>query len=316
MIGIYRITNNINGKFYIGQSINIARRWKEHCSPTRYKTSHIPVEWAIHKYGKENFSFEVLEECEVEELNRKETWWILHTNAIEKGYNCNEGGDTGTRGQGNPNSKLTLEDVIFIRKVYDLKTSTQKEIYSLFEDKIAWSTFRGIWEGSSWSDVMPEVFTEENKEYYKKKAGYKVNNYFSDEEVMSIRKQYVFKTAKELYSYYSDRMTYNAFQFMLCGFSYNYLPYYHKKTKTWIYPGEEPKKNENRVLANKGRKSPTSAYTDEEVLSLRREYMTKSYKELYEESDKRISEESFQSMLCGKTYKNIPIYSKTKKQWL
>lgn len=316
MIGIYRITNNINGKFYIGQSNNIERRWKEHCSPTRYKTSHIPVEWAIHKYGKENFSFEVLEECSPGDLNQKETWWIRRTNAIKRGYNCNEGGDSGTRGQGNPNSKLTLEDVIFIRKIYDLKTSTQRETYSLFKDKITWSSFRCVWEGTCWTDVMPEVFTEENKEYYVKKAGYKTNNRFTDKEVMELRKQYVNKSAKELYLSYSDRIKYSSFQRMLCGLSYDYLPYYHKKTKTWIYQGEEPNKNTNRVVANKNRQSPTSGYTNDEVLELRKQYATKSYKELYEESDKRISQESFQKMLCGKTYKNVPIYSKTQNKWL
>lgn len=63
MIGIYKISNKINGKFYIGQRNDIERRWKEHCSPTRYKTSNIPLEWAIYKYGKDNFSLEVLQEC-------------------------------------------------------------------------------------------------------------------------------------------------------------------------------------------------------------------------------------------------------------
>ena len=56
MIGIYKIVNNINGKFYVGQSNDIDRRFVEHCSPNRYKQSNIPVDWAIHKYGKENFS--------------------------------------------------------------------------------------------------------------------------------------------------------------------------------------------------------------------------------------------------------------------
>lgn len=71
MIGIYKITNKINGKFYIGQSNDIERRFNEHC--TKWKQSRIPLDLAIHKYGKENFLFEVLEECDLEELNQKET---------------------------------------------------------------------------------------------------------------------------------------------------------------------------------------------------------------------------------------------------
>lgn len=66
MIGIYKITNKINGKIYIGQSINIERRWKEHIFDNR-KNSLIHL--AIIKYGKENFSFEVIEECNQKELN-------------------------------------------------------------------------------------------------------------------------------------------------------------------------------------------------------------------------------------------------------
>jgi group I intron endonuclease len=60
MTGIYKITNKINGKVYIGQSINIERRWKEHISDKR-KNSLIHL--AIEKYGEKNFNFEIIEEC-------------------------------------------------------------------------------------------------------------------------------------------------------------------------------------------------------------------------------------------------------------
>ena len=71
MIGIYKITNKINQKIYIGQSVNIERRWKEHC---RNNTSLIGK--AIHKYGKNNFIFEVLIECDIYNLNTKEEFFI------------------------------------------------------------------------------------------------------------------------------------------------------------------------------------------------------------------------------------------------
>ena len=62
MIGIYKITNKINGLSYIGQSVHIERRFIEHCLPS--KTSKISC--AIQKYGKDNFDFSVLEECSQE----------------------------------------------------------------------------------------------------------------------------------------------------------------------------------------------------------------------------------------------------------
>lgn len=55
MIGIYKITNRINGKSYVGQSINMEKRFKEHL----YKQDTY-IDRAIHKYGKDNFNFEIL----------------------------------------------------------------------------------------------------------------------------------------------------------------------------------------------------------------------------------------------------------------
>ena len=70
MIGIYLITNKINGKQYVGQSGNINRRFLEHSY--KGKESRIPLDVAIKKYGKDNFKFEILEECPLEELNDRE----------------------------------------------------------------------------------------------------------------------------------------------------------------------------------------------------------------------------------------------------
>ena len=66
MIGIYKITNKINGKCYIGQSINIKQRWKGHRKDAFWLNGpdyQYPLYKAIRKYGIENFSFEVIEEC-------------------------------------------------------------------------------------------------------------------------------------------------------------------------------------------------------------------------------------------------------------
>lgn len=316
MIGIYKILNKVNGKFYIGQSNDIERRWKEHCSPSRYKISNIPLEWAIHKYGKDSFSLEVLQECSLEQLNDLETYWIKKTEAVQKGYNCNTGGNTGVQGEQNPNSKLSESDVYFIRKCYNERIITQKEAYEVVKDKVSFGTFQAVWQGKSWPNIMPEVYTDKNKEYYSKKAGIKVMSRLSDEQIMSLRKKYADGfTAKQLYCDYADKMSYQSFQRMLCGKASSHLPYFHKKTRKWILPGETPEKNQNRVMANTGR-STTNCYTDEEVLAFRKQYITQDYKTIYEKSDKKISLESFQKMLSGRTYTNLPIYSKTQKKWI
>jgi len=85
--GIYKIENLLNHKVYIGQSIHIERRWMEHC---RLSTSSV-ISDAIKKYGKENFSFQVLEECKVEELDKKEIYYIHKFNSlVPNGYNVTE----------------------------------------------------------------------------------------------------------------------------------------------------------------------------------------------------------------------------------
>ena len=90
MIGIYKITNKINGKFYIGQSVDIKRRFMEHKTPHGRMTS---IKMAVRKYGKENFSFEVLEECSEADLNDREVYWIAK---LKPQYNRCAGG-TGAR---------------------------------------------------------------------------------------------------------------------------------------------------------------------------------------------------------------------------
>lgn len=96
MIGIYKIQNLINGKVYIGQSVNIARRWKEHRNSA--ENSRTDSDNAIHramkKYGLSNFSFKVIEECLAEELDEKEIYWISYynSNKEDSGYNLTTGG--------------------------------------------------------------------------------------------------------------------------------------------------------------------------------------------------------------------------------
>jgi len=92
---IYKITNKINQKVYIGQTIqSLCQRWREHTS----KKSHcVKLVSAMKKYGKHNFSIELIETCPtVEESNRKEVHWIFYYDSIENGYNIMFGGDNKT----------------------------------------------------------------------------------------------------------------------------------------------------------------------------------------------------------------------------
>ena len=132
MVGIYKITNNQNGKVYIGQSTSIQQRWIAHrnrpfnSNSTQYNS---PLYRAIRKYGLENFSFEVLDECDKDELDEKEIYYISLFNSAnpEFGYNLTNGGQGTTTSD--YYSVLTSKDV---EEIYSLLRET-----SLSEQAIA-----------------------------------------------------------------------------------------------------------------------------------------------------------------------------------
>lgn len=95
MIGIYKITNKINGQIYIGQSVDIDRRFTEHKTPNGKMS---PIKLEIKKYGKDNFLFEVIEECGADQLDDREVYWIEKLNPQ---YNRDKGGK-GSRGHNVP----------------------------------------------------------------------------------------------------------------------------------------------------------------------------------------------------------------------
>lgn len=93
--GIYKIENLINHKIYIGQSVDIKKRWREHRFSANHKDSkdhNMPIHLAMAKYGENNFSLEILEECDEKLLNEKEIYWIEKYNSYKNGYNATIGG--------------------------------------------------------------------------------------------------------------------------------------------------------------------------------------------------------------------------------
>lgn len=94
---IYKITNNINGKCYIGKTertINI--RWSEHIRLSRLKLD-LPLYRAFSKYGIDNFSIEEIEQCNNDVIDEREIYWIDYFNSYRKGYNCTAGGEGGIK---------------------------------------------------------------------------------------------------------------------------------------------------------------------------------------------------------------------------
>lgn len=111
---IYITTNHVNGKKYIGQKkYDNKGKWKDYLGSGKHLKN------AINKYGRENFSKEIIEECETKELlNEREKYWIKYYNAVNNNnfYNLATGGDGGVTviGDRHPLSKMVYQ--------YDLLT--------------------------------------------------------------------------------------------------------------------------------------------------------------------------------------------------
>ena len=94
-IGIYCIENLINHKKYIGQSNNIEYRWKRHkyeLNSGKHDNDYLQKSWD--KYGQNNFSFYILELCDIESLDEREVYYIdfYQTLNRDNGYNLTSGG--------------------------------------------------------------------------------------------------------------------------------------------------------------------------------------------------------------------------------
>lgn len=220
MIGIYKITNKINGHSYIGLSTKVEERWKYHLSPyNQERESHKTLYQAFAKYGVENFDFEILEECKIEELGAKEKYYIDKFDTYHNGYNMTAGGEDNV-GQSHPGHKLNQRDVEDIRIRYN-NLERRKEVYNLYKDRIGESGFGKIWKGESWQHIMPEVYTPENKAFHLHNTANKGSSNgrtrLTEEEVRVIRlRRKNGEQLKDVYEDYKDKLTKGSFSNVWC----------------------------------------------------------------------------------------------------
>lgn len=146
MIGIYKITNKINNHCYIGQSRNIAERWENHIynsQDEKNKSYNYPLYQSFRKYGVSNFTFEVLEECKIDNLNNRETYWIDY---YKPEYNQTIGGDYRVIYQ-----KLNYQEVQDIQNILindKLGIVNHSELAKKY--KVSKDTIRDINVGRTW----------------------------------------------------------------------------------------------------------------------------------------------------------------------
>lgn len=203
--GIYKITNLLNGHCYIGQSVNIYRRYHSHhkVEYKNEKVSHYPLYLAFSKYGLENFKIEVLELCESSLLNEKEKYWISYFDSFKNGYNATEGGQSWSeniysqetklkrlqtleknkslQGENHPRAKLSNEEVILIRSRYQNGESVSDIYKDYCEIYNSIDVFRRIVLGNTYQKV-DFVLDKEDIRY--------TNAKLSKEQVIDLRRRY------------------------------------------------------------------------------------------------------------------------------
>lgn len=110
---IYLITNDVNSKVYVGQTIQtLNKRFNGHCCYSKSDRSiNMYIKRAIHKYGRDKFHIQLIEECPVNILDEREKYWINFYNSYNTGYNLTLGGQDSNYFNINK-----LENIIDIKK--------------------------------------------------------------------------------------------------------------------------------------------------------------------------------------------------------
>lgn len=148
---IYKITNLINGKCYIGQTSNAKRRFTQHKNYAKEQEDSKLLYYAFRKYGIKNFSFEVIQ-SQIENYNERQIYWINYYNSYENGYNQTFGGENPPLHvkEDNPFATHTQQEV---NKVINMILNTNKTLKQIAEETgYDYSTISRIQLGILWHD--------------------------------------------------------------------------------------------------------------------------------------------------------------------
>lgn len=187
-VGIYKL-EFIDGSFYVGRSVSINSRFKDHISTLKRGASHCTKLQNKYNEIKSLPSLKVLEVCSINEIRQKEEYWIKALNATVLGLNISPGGDDFLLGEKHPNSKYTnlqiLEVVRLLGLEYD-STITHELVSELTEVSV--STIKDVLTGRAhlWvKEEYPELYSAmvENK-FVRKSNSLKNLNPFANRKTL------------------------------------------------------------------------------------------------------------------------------------
>lgn len=213
MIGIYKITNQINQKSYIGQSKDIEQRFAQHKRNIGSFENSMYIE--MQQYGLNNFKFEILEECKEEQLDAREQYWITHYNTFINGYNLTP------NGKGRYSSSFVLFNNF--KKVKYLEIESQKgliiylfpdntfylDLSLNFKDSIKKISSKVQWDKSLMAQHFRQYCENNKKADVWKTFFRKVNFLIYDIEEKEKRKEEYQNTLKRIQAFNLSKCCYN-----------------------------------------------------------------------------------------------------------
>lgn len=161
--GIYSILNKQNGKIYIGQSINLKKRINKHLNQllnNKHENKHL--QRSFNKYGEKNFEFNIIEHCQIKDLNKNERWWIsfFKSNSNQFGYNKQSGGNSNYKRNNEIKQKIS-------------KSLKGKNHYN-YGKQLSDETCKKISEGNTGKKYSKETrkkMSDSQKRFYNSKEG-------------------------------------------------------------------------------------------------------------------------------------------------
>ena len=296
---VYKITNKINNKIYIGITNNIKKRWdNEKSYPSNPKKRQV-IQNAIHKYGAENFVFEVLHRnISVEKAVELECQLIKENNSlVPNGYNVHPGGQyhpnySPRYGADNANAKLSIEEAQYI---LDNRDKPMSLLYEEFSDKLTYDAFRKIYHHQTYANLTT---TTSEYPYNKEFACQFTSGPLEYDDVVDLRERYArgeyWRDVFEDYKWaYSDDWT----------FWNVYYGNRYKLVMPEVFTEENRKKHSG--LSKSGTKNGRSKLTEEDVLLIRKKWKDgATRKELYE-AYPQVSQVSIRDIINGKTWKHL-----------
>lgn len=297
---VYKITNKINNKIYIGITNNYKKRWGNECSyPSDPKRRQV-IQEAIHKYGKDNFIFEVLHSnLSIEEATKLESYYAEKFNSYTpNGYNVAKCGDyhplcSPQKGEKNGNAKITDKEAQYILN------NRNKPIYVLYEEfnnKISYEQFKKIYNHLAFKhlNTTTEIYPY-NTEFSNQFTG---NNSLEYDEVLSLRKRYAngeyWRDVYKDYSHiYKDEWTF-------------WNIYYGNRYKL-VMPEVFTKENRHKHSgkSKSGSLNGRAKLTEEDVIKIRELWDKGSTRQELYELYPQVNPNTIRSVINKKTWKHL-----------